>query len=173
MTASGKTTNYPRQGRGDRLLRELDHDPYHSKVKLKEPTVCPECKAIYHHGRWAWGSAPANTHEELCPACRRLRDKVPAAFLTLRGDFLAEHKDEIMNLVHNYEQREKTEHPLKRIMDVEEADGGLVFTFTDAHLARGIGEALHHAYEGELDYQYSNEDIMLRVTWSRQAPSQA
>jgi hypothetical protein len=52
-------------------------------------------------------------------------------------------------------------------MGSEEQPDGLLFTFTDAHLARGIGEALHHAYQGELEYAYAKEDIMLRVTWSR------
>jgi hypothetical protein len=94
-------------------------------------------------------------------------DRVPAAFLTLRGEFLDSHKDEIINLIHNYESREKREHPLKRIMGREEQADGTVITFTDAHLARGIGEALHNAYEGEIDYQYTKEDIMLRVTWTR------
>jgi hypothetical protein len=103
----------------------------------------------------------------LCPACQRVKDRVPAAFLTIGGSFFAEHHDEIVNLIHNYEQRERAEHPLKRIMASESQDEGTVFTFTDAHLARGIGEALHSAYEGELDYQYTKEDIMLRVTWSR------
>jgi hypothetical protein len=94
-------------------------------------------------------------------------DRVPAAFLTLRGEFLESHKDEIMNLIHNYEARERTEHPLKRVMGSEAQADGIVFTFTDAHLARGIGEALHKAYEGEIEYHHTKEDIMLRVTWSR------
>lgn len=167
MTAAKKTTDYLRQGRHDRMLRELDHDPYHSKLKIKEPNECPECGAVFQHGRWAWGGAPAGAQGQLCPACQRIKDRVPAAFLTLSGEFLAAHRDEIEHLIRNYEQRERAEHPLKRIIGSEEQAGGVVFTFTDAHLARGIGEAIHHAYEGELDYQYTKEDIMLRVTWSR------
>lgn len=167
MTNSGQGKDYLRQGRRDRLIRELDHDPYHSKLKLKEPTVCPECKAVFSQGRWTWQDSPANAEQQLCPACQRIKDKVPAAFLTLRGDFLDTHSDEIIHLIYNYEKREKAEHPLKRIMGSEEHEGSLVFRFTDAHLARGIGEALHHAYEGDVDYEYSKEDIMLRVSWSR------
>jgi len=49
------------------------------------------------------------------------------------------------------------EHPLKRIMAVEEKDGAMLVTTTDIHLARGIGEALHHAYQGELQYHYNPE----------------
>lgn len=167
MSGKGTSTMHPGQSRGDRLIREMDHDPYHSKLKLKEPTVCPQCNAVYQKGRWSWSNAPADAHETTCPACQRIHDKVPAAFLTLSGGFLDEHKDEIMNLIGNYEQREKTEHPLKRLMGKEEQDGKLVLTFTDPHLARGIGEALHKAYEGELDYQYTEGEFMLRVSWSR------
>lgn len=167
MTGPKKSPDYLRQERHDRMLRELDHDPYHSKLKIKEPTECPECGAVFEHGRWAWGDAPAGAHKQLCPACQRINDRVPAAFLTLSGEFFTAHRDEIENLIHNYEKRERTNHPLKRIMGSEQQEAELVFTFTDAHLARGIGEALHDAYEGELDYQYTKEDIMLRVTWAR------
>lgn len=159
--------SHPSQRRGDRLIRELDHDPYHSKRKIKEPTVCPQCGAVYQKGRWHWATAPADAHASACPACQRIHDKVPAAFLTLSGEFFTEHADEIMHLVHNYEQRERTEHPLKRLMGSEEIDGKRVLTFTDSHLARGVGEALHNAYQGDLDYHYTEGDIMLRVSWQR------
>ena len=36
---------------------------------------------------------------------------VPAAFLTLGGEFLLTTMIEIMNLIHNYEEREKVEQP--------------------------------------------------------------
>ncbi len=167
MTGSGKKTDHLKQGRQDRLIRELEHDPYHAKRKPQGPAACPDCGAVYVRGRWTWKTAPSDARHHLCPACQRVKDRVPAAFLTLSGDFLTTHKAEIMNLIHNYEDRERKEHPLKRIMGSEEHEGALVLTFTDAHLARGIGEALEHAYQGEIDYQYTNEDIMLRVAWTR------
>lgn len=168
MSAKGVSIMHPGQRRQDRLLRELDHDPYHSKLKLTEPAACPECGAVFHKGRWSWGEAPPGAHAALCPACMRIRDRIPAAFLTVKGGFLNEHRDEILSLIRNYEQRERAEHPIKRIMGTEETEEGLTLSFTEAHLARGIGEALRHAYEGELDYRYASEDIMLRVTWARE-----
>lgn len=44
---------------------------------------------------------------------------------------------------------------------------GLTGTVTDHRLARGIGEALHDASAGALDYRYTKGDTMLRVTWHR------
>ncbi len=167
MTGPTKHSDFLHQGRRDRLQRELEHDPYHSKSKLHEPTRCPECGAVYHKGHWSWGEAPADAQAALCPACHRISEKVPAGFLTVSGDFLAKHKEEIMHLIHNTEAHEKAEHPLKRIMAIEPQDEGLLITFTDPHLARGVGEALHHAYQGELDFKYSEEEYMLRVTWKR------
>jgi len=167
MTGPKKHADYRQQGRKNRLICELEHDPYHSKRKLPEPTVCPECGAVFHHGRWSWDEKPMDAHETLCPACHRIHDKVPAGFLTLSGEFLAKHKDEILHLVHNFEKRERAEHPLKRIMAVEQQDEGLVITFTEPHLARGVGEAVEHAYQGELDFKYTEGEYLLRVTWQR------
>ena len=87
--------------------------------------------------------------------------------MKLEGDFLAQHESELIQLVRNLEKKEKAEHPLKRIMDIAKEDGGLLVTTTDVHLAHGIGEALHHAYKGELDSHYNPEEKLLRVHWRR------
>jgi NMD protein affecting ribosome stability and mRNA decay len=167
MTQHHRLGDDRRPARRDRLIQELEHDPYHSKRKLEGPTVCPDCGAIFRAGRWRWESAPDDAARHPCPACDRIRDQVPAAFLTLRGEFLRAHENEIVHLIHNLEAHERSEHPLKRIMAREDTGDAMVFTFTDAHLARGVGEALHHAYQGELDYEYEKGEILLRVSWSR------
>lgn len=153
--------------RHDRLLQEQVHDAYKSKGKLPEPSVCPQCGALFHGGRWQWGTAPTGAHQETCPACHRIHDNFPAGFLTLAGEGFQAHREEIMHLVHNHEQRERAEHPLQRIMGVEEHDGEVLVTTTDIHLARGIGEAVHHAYQGELEFHYNPEQNLLRVHWVR------
>jgi NMD protein affecting ribosome stability and mRNA decay len=151
----------------DRLIQEHDHDTYKSKRKLPEPTVCPECKAVFHQGRWTWAPRPPDAHETLCPACHRVHDRYPAGYVTLSGGFLRDHSEELLGLVRHVEAREKAEHPLKRIMDIVEEHGGTVITTTDIHLARSIGDALVHAYEGKLDYRYAEESNILHVTWER------
>ncbi len=164
-----KTADYLRQDRKARLLRELTHDPYKSKRKLREPVACPDCGAIYRAGRWQWGPRPPDADARLCPACRRIKEKIPAGFLSLRGPFLEEHFDEILNLAQNVGRREKESHPLKRIMATQEEEGGgVLITTTDSNLARGIGEALRSAYGGELTYQYSQESEILHASWNRE-----
>lgn len=152
--------------RHDNLFQERVHDAYKVQGKLPEPSVCSECNAVFHEGRWQWLPAPVNAHKATCPACHRIHDHFPAGFLTMKGEFFESHRDEIMHLVHNHEQRERQEHPLQRIMATEEKEGATLVTTTDIHLARGLGEALHHAYQGELEYHYSPEQNLLRVNWT-------
>lgn len=152
--------------RHDGVFQEREHDAYKARGKLPEPTVCPECNAVFHGGRWRWGDIPANAHHETCPACHRIHDRYPAGFVALEGPFFLAHKDEIMRLVHNHEQRERAEHPLQRIMAVEKQDDSVLVTTTDIHLARGIGEAVRHAYQGELEFHYNPQDYLLRVHWT-------
>jgi NMD protein affecting ribosome stability and mRNA decay len=161
----GPTSGARRQ---DRLIHERFHDPYKSKSKLPEPTVCPQCGAVYHQGRWTWTKRPAQAHEEMCPACQPMRDKYPAGFLALSGRFLQGHKEEILNLGRNEEQDENAEHPLHCIMQIEEETHGIVITTTDLHLPRRIGDALHRAYQGEIDFHYIEEGSILRVHWKRE-----
>lgn len=153
--------------RRDRLLREHVHDTYKMRSKLPEPTVCPECGAVYHKGRWQWGAAEAGANQEKCPACHRTADRYPGGYVTLSGDFLAAHRDEIMHLARHVEEREKRAHPLRRIMDITQQDGSTLVTTTDMGLARDIGEAIEHAYKGELDYKYTDEANILEVKWKR------
>jgi NMD protein affecting ribosome stability and mRNA decay len=153
--------------RRDQLMQELVHDSYKSKKKLPEPTLCPDCRAVFRGARWTWADAPAGAHEALCPACHRIRDRFPAGYVTLKGEFLGAHRDEILHLVRNREATEKAEHPLERIMTIEDAEDGVLVTTTDTHLARSIAEAVQAAYKGELDFRYNKEDNLLRATWSR------
>jgi NMD protein affecting ribosome stability and mRNA decay len=153
--------------RRDELRDELVHDTYKSGKKLAEPSRCPDCGAVYHRGRWTWEPAPAGAVEATCPACHRIKDDFPAGRVTLKGEFLASHRDEIEHLVRNRESKERAEHPLQRIIAIQAQADGLLVTTTDIHLARGIGDALHSAYKGELEYHYNKEENLLRVAWRR------
>lgn len=151
----------------DRPLFEKDIDAYKSKGKLSEPTVCKECGAVYHEGRWQWIEAPAKADQKICPACHRIHDNNPAGFVTLQGPFFNTHCEEIRRLIQHHAEHERVEHPLKRIMAIENRGGAMLVTTTDTHLARGIGEAVRHAYQGELKVDHTPGENLVRVHWSR------
>ena len=155
--------------RPDRLIwgQEYRHDTYKSKHKLPEPTVCPQCGAVVHEGRWQWLPKPDQAHEEMCPACHRIHDEFPAGFVTVGGQFFKEHREELLHLVKNEEAKAKAEHPMERIIKIEDQDDGALVSTTGIHLARGIGEALHHAYKGEMEFHYNEQENLLRVVWER------
>ena len=150
------------------MLAERVHDTYRTRAKLPTPTLCGECGAVFAKGRWQWLlPPPERAHAGTCPACHRIHDRFPAGYVKLIGVFLAAHREELIDLARNFEKKEKSEHPLQRIMDVVEENGGVLITTTDIHLAHGIGEALHNAYKGKLDSRYNREEKLLRVHWSR------
>ena len=85
--------------RKDRLIHEHIHDPYKIPRKLRTPSVCPECGAVFVDGRWRWSaSPPSHADRELCQACHRIRDKYPAGIVTLSGGFVAKNKAELLHL---------------------------------------------------------------------------
>ena len=151
----------------EELRVALAQDPYKAAKKLAEPTRCTGCGAVYHRGRWTWDAAPPEAHEALCPACHRIRDKLPAGYVHLKGSFSEPFREEIVRLVRHQQTREATRRVLERIMAIERVDDGLMITTTDNHLARDIGEAIHSACKGELSYHYNKDQNMLRVEWRR------
>lgn len=96
-------------------------DPYARAANLHEPVVCPDCVAIYRRGRWQWGKADEDAKASTCPACQRIADGLPAGVITLHGPLSPERKAEIVNLFRHQEAAEKAEHPLGRIMAIEDA----------------------------------------------------
>lgn len=151
------------------MYEDRVQDPYLSRGKLTEPTVCPECSAVYHKGSWKWKSAPRDAAMHLCPACQRIQDHVPAGILWISGDYYVEHKDEILQLIRHTEEREKAQHPLERIISMDESKDGrqIEITFTGIHLTKGVGAALQHAHHGHFEITFSERDDVVRASWQR------
>jgi NMD protein affecting ribosome stability and mRNA decay len=152
-----------------RAQDDARHDPYEARGKPPEPTVCPHCGAVFHHGRWQWLARPEEAHRTACPACLRIRGKDPAGVVMLTGGFVQAHGAEIRGLTRHQEEQEKRQHALNRIMAIRDLPDGIEITTTDIHLPRRIGEAVERAYGGALDYQYEDDRYFLRVRWSREA----
>ena len=168
MKQSNLRPQRPRTTRRIAGHAQQDHilDPYQAQQKLHEGTVCPQCSAVYHDGRWQWVARTEAAHQQLCAACRRINDKFPAGILTLRGDFTRQHKDEMIRLARHQEEVEKKEHPVNRIMSIQEDPQGIVINTTDIHLPRRIGEAVKHAFHGEIEVHFEEDGYFVRVNWT-------
>ncbi|GLU31118.1 BCAM0308 family protein [Trinickia caryophylli] len=159
------TPHHP--GAHEEVFPGLGHDPYALREKLSEPTICRDCGAVYHEGRWQWLARPAQAKETLCMACRRIADALPAGYVYIDGPFAAAHLVEILERIRHHEAHAKREHPMQRIMSVDENGGTTIVSTTDVHLARGIGAALESAFQGSLVMKYSPDEYLVRIYWRR------
>ena len=150
---------------------QQDHhlDPYQRQQKLRDGTACPQCGAVYREGRWRWVAKGHRADQELCSACRRINDRFPAGVVTLRGDFARERKEEMIRLARHQEEAENKEHPLNRIISIEEDAQRVVINTTDIHLPRRIGEAVKRAFHGEIENNFEKDGYFVRVTWTSQS----
>lgn len=152
-------------GRHLEVLDEPVHDAQADGEKTVSPAVCTECGAVYSDGHWQWTSAPSHALQMRCPACRRTAEGRPAAHVTISGQFALENASEVTQLVREVEHREKTAHPLRRVMAFEPRGDELEVSTTDVRLAQDICNALLDAYDGKLNVDYDEGERLLRVKW--------
>lgn len=150
-----------RRGRGEGRER---HDPYRSDAKRAGPGCCSGCGAVYLRGRWSWRARPYGARAMECPACARIRERTPAGILVLDGE-LGERRGELLGLVRNVEERERSQHPLERLMSLRERKDGLHVETTGVHLARRIADALRRTFHAQAEFEFSPGEDLVRVRW--------
>lgn len=150
-------------------------DPYLSKTSPEDMSSCSKCGAIYHDKRWTHrddfhGKATdVKTQAHiLCPACQKIKDRFARGFVTIHGEFVKSHHDEIMNLVRNKEALASHINPLEQIMEVKETAGTIEITTTTEKLAQRIGRVLEKSFSGDVEYKWSSDTKLARVIWTRQ-----
>jgi predicted Zn-ribbon and HTH transcriptional regulator len=137
---------------------------------MREPAICKECGAVYANRRWQTGDVerPEGSQMTVCPACKQASTGEPRGFVYLDGGFFVEHRSEIENLLVNEGKRVAEDNPLARILDFKETGRHkLTVTTTTEHLAQRLGHALEKAFGGEVQYDFSHENKVARVSWQR------
>ena len=131
----------------------------------KQPGVlcCKDCGVVYRAGVWHWAPRPVGARSCECPACQRIRTRSPAGLVRLAG--VATHAEEMKHLARHQEEAEKGEHPLNRIIAIEENAQGLSISTTDIHLPRRIGQAIRRAYGGVLRVKFEEAGDFVTVNW--------
>jgi len=160
-----------------RNVAEFDaHDPYNPRVDPGEVAVCTECHALYQRRHWFFDeelyfhhNAQLATRKVLCSACQKIRDRYAEGQVILHtSPFLTKHKDEILRLVRNEEDRAKGDNPLERIIEISESADRVTVTTTNEKLAQRIGRTLKSSYQGHTSYRWSDSKF-LSVEWQRAA----
>jgi NMD protein affecting ribosome stability and mRNA decay len=152
---------------------ETSPDPFPQPLGLKT-ALCEGCRSVYHHKSWHQDpesykllSEDPQTARILCPACQRQQEKLPEGILTLQGDYLWEHEEEIRNLLHNRAQEIHNRNPLQRIMRMEKVEERLVIETTEHKLAEQLGRTLVSAHQGELKSNWVGQHHTCRFDWQR------
>lgn len=165
--------------RGPRIVKkksiDTEKDPYLPKKSPPDVGECKKCGLIYNGKHWQLRSnAPEDILLEepkvklVCPACRKIMDNFAEGYVTIQGGFLKGHKDEILHLIRNKEKIAMDSNPLERIIEIKEKAGSIEVTTTTEKLAQRIGQMLHKAFHGDVEYKWSDDVKLARVVWVRQ-----
>ena len=149
-------------------------DPYIVRTRGNEMAVCTKCHTVYYKKRWYIDEdlyqkklMMKKIEKVICPACRKIKDNFPGGIVRLRGTFLQDHKEEILNLIKNEEERARGFNPLERIIKISDVKDGMEVTTTNEKLAQRIGKSLQKACQGKVEYKWSDDTKLIRVNWER------
>ncbi|MFL9893252.1 BCAM0308 family protein [Paraburkholderia sp. RL17-381-BIF-C] len=156
-----------KQMRRDKQPQAHIYDSYRPRGRSAGASRCPDCGAIYDDGRWTWRMSAEQMHQLQCPACKRIHEQAPAGEITFDGDYLLSRADEVLALLHHQADGESKEHPLERIMDIQQNPEHIVVQTTGPHLVRRLGAAMLHAHQGTLEISYRDNEGLLRAHWAR------
>ena len=139
-----------------------------------EAAACQDCHALYQGKRWFYDeklygklAGVGKVRQVVCPTCRKIKDHYVEGYLTLSGEFLVEHKDEIVTLLEKEAARVGNRSCDDRIIQLVPEGEKLVVETTTEKLARHLGRAIYKAYKGELSFRWSDPNLFVRVYWSR------
>jgi hypothetical protein len=165
------------------FTKRVDHmgGEHRPSRAIAEPAGCSECGAIYTKRRWTAPGPSSQSNPQsrkqgkwrpsqlvVCPACKQKNEDQPRGFVFLDGDFFPTHREEIESLLRNEAQRAADDNVLARIIDFKEGKGHkLTIATTTEHLAQRLGHALEKAFGGDVQYDFSHENKLARVSWRR------
>ncbi len=171
------TMKSSRQYRTGYKKKSTTTDPYRPRGATKKVSVCADCRAVYMNKRWyadeelyTKAVRRDDTATTTCPACLKIRDGFPGGIVTLMGDYVLPHKQDVLNLIKNEEERARGFNPLERVISItENGSGKIVITTTNEKLAQRLGRAMKKAFSGEVAYHWSHNNKLVRVDWKRAA----
>ncbi|HTY12915.1 MAG TPA: hypothetical protein VMD02_01870 [Candidatus Omnitrophota bacterium] len=98
---------------------------------------------------------------------RQNTQKEAGGLVRIRGAFLKDHENDIVNLVKSESGRSAAHNPEHRVTDISKVDGGIDVTTSESSLAMHIGKSLNLAYKGEHKFTFSHDEKYIEVDWKR------
>jgi len=150
---------------------DVEKDMYLPRRTPKGVIQCSGCGAFYARRHWtlnrpAGFSNSVHTHPIYCPACLKIRDRVPGGELHLLTVESAE-RGEIARILRNEEARARVKNPLERIMRLNTENMGWRIETTTEKLAQRLGRSIKKARGGSLDYKWGHNNKFVRVVWEK------
>lgn len=152
--------------RRDKLYQERTSDRFSADRKAAGEAYCQVCGVHYHHGNWAWGAHSDDARSTVCPACQRIAEAAAAGIVDIPRDFFLGHREDLTRLIQNTERAEKSEHPLERLIAIEEADDAAHVTTTGPHLADRIAHAITRQFGGHLRTHRDDHQPSMHIAWT-------
>jgi len=85
----------------------------------------------------------------------------------LQGNYLHDHRQEILSIARNQALAAAAQRPLQRIMWIDEAKAATEIATTNGHLALRIARAIESACKGSLTIKHAPDDQLVRTYWER------
>lgn len=150
--------------RRDMMYQERFRGRFARGMKAAE-ALCSGCGAHYQSGRWSWTPASPAARTTHCPACQREAANMAAGTLEIPGDFFSAHRDELTRLVENTARLERQDHPLERLMPIEEQAETASIRTTGMHLITRIAHALSRQFGGRLIAHADDRQAVRHLEW--------
>jgi NMD protein affecting ribosome stability and mRNA decay len=147
------------------------HPSEAARGRLREPSVCERCGAIFARrvwraGRKVSGSLLARAHWTVCPACEQAGASVGFGRVLIRGPYARLHEEAIRRRIANVAARSAATQPERRLSAIERRGDVLEVVTTSQKLAHRIAHELRKAFRGRATYTWSDDGTLL-ATWER------
>lgn len=140
--------------------------------RLREPTVCERCGAVFRGKTWRAGQRSIRTSLvgaawAVCPACRQVAEGEYFGRVVLQGPYPLEHESEIRRRIATVAARARYTQPERRVVSIDRTEDSIEILTTSQKLAHRIVRSIQKAYGGEAEFKWTEPHGELYAVWAR------
>lgn len=143
------------------------------KKHMKDNVVDGKSGMVYEEKHWKKMDEMNPEHvssfkEGESPLTKMAEGQVCEGVIHLSGDFLKQHREEIMNAINHSDQLAQERDPMDKILNIETAPDSLTIYTAKNQLARAIAKKIDHSYKGgKLDTKWSKGEKVVEIYWHK------